>query len=189
MFTRCENMERNIEIPEGVQLEVQDRKIIVIGPKGKVEKDFNDPRYNKAIELKKEDNALLITSKSDKRKIKAMIGTIRGHVGNMINGVTKGFRYTMKVIYSHFPITVSVQGKEIQIKNFLGEKGARTAEIMGETDVNVKKDDITLSGINVEDVGQTAANIENICRLSRKDRRIFQDGIFITGKKLLGEKK
>src|SRR3989344_3524986 len=132
-------MEKRIEVPENVQIEIKERTIIVAGPKGKDEKDFNDPRFNKSIEFIKEGNALVIKSTSDKRKIKAMIGTVHAHVKNMIRGVTVGFKYTMKVIYSHFPITVAIQGKEIQVKNFLGEKGARITDVIGGTNVKVSK--------------------------------------------------
>ena len=177
-------MEAKIEIPEKIQIEVKERRIIVKGPKGSVEKDFDDPRYNKSIQIKKEDNSLVITSQSDNRKTKAMIGTIKAHVRNMINGVTTGYKYMMKVTYSHFPISISIQGNQVQIKNFLGEKGSRYADIIGNTTVKVGKDEIVVTGINVEDVSQTAANIENRCHISRKDRRIFQDGIYITTKTL-----
>jgi len=177
-------MEAKIEIPEKINVEVNERKIIVKGPKGNVEKDFDDPRYNKSIQIKKEDSSLIISSQSDKRKTKAMIGTIKAHVRNMVNGVTTGYKYTMKIIYSHFPISISVQGDKVQIKNFLGEKGSRYASIIGNSTVKIGKDEVVVTGINIEDVSQTAANIENVCHISRKDRRIFQDGIYISTKTL-----
>jgi large subunit ribosomal protein L6 len=177
-------MEQKIEIPEKIEIEVKGRKIIVKGPKGTAEKDFDDPRFNKSIQMKKEDNSLVISSQSDNRKTKATIGTIKAHVRNMINGATTGYKYTMKITYSHFPISISVQGNQVQVKNFLGEKGSRFASVVGNTSVKVGKDEVVLTGINIEDVSQTAANIENICYISRKDRRIFQDGIFISSKTL-----
>ena len=112
-------MEQKIEIPEKIEIEVKERRIIVKGPKGSTEKDFDDPRYNKSIQIKREDASLIIASQSENRKTKAMIGTIKAHVRNMINGVTAGYKYTMKVIYSHFPISISVQGNNVQIKKVL----------------------------------------------------------------------
>ena len=177
-------MEQKIEIPEKIEIEVKERRIIVKGPKGSTEKDFDDPRYNKSIQIKREDSSLIIASQSENRKTKAMIGTIKAHVRNMINGVTACYKYTMKVIYSHFPISISVQGNNVQIKNFLGEKGSRYAAIIGNSTVKIGKDDVVVTGINIEEVSQTTANIENICHISRKDRRIFQDGIYISTKTL-----
>ena len=90
----------------------------------------------------------------------------------------------MKIIYSHFPISISVQGNKIQVKNFLGEKESRYTSIVGNSTVKIGKDEVVVTGINIEDVSQTAANIENVCHISRKDRRIFQDGIYISTKTL-----
>ena len=92
------------------------------------------------------------------------------------------FKYTMKIFYSHFPMSVSVKDNEVHVRNFLGEKGARIAKIAGNTEMKVEKDIISLVGINLEDVGQTAANIERTCKLSKKDKRVFQDGIYMSGK-------
>ena len=177
-------MEAKIEIHEKIEIEVKERRIIVKGPKGSIEKDFDDPRYNKSVKINKEGNSLVISSQSDKRKKKAMVGTIKAHVRNMINGVTTGYKYMMKVTYSHFPISISVQGNQVQIKNFLGEKGSRYADIIGNATVKIEKDEVVVTGINIEDVSQTGANIENRCHISKKDRRIFQDGIYITTKTL-----
>jgi large subunit ribosomal protein L6 len=130
------------------------------------------------------DNEILIKTGFDKRKIKALVGTIYSHIKNMILGVTIGFRYEMKIIYTHFPVSVSVKDDKIDIRNFLGEKETRTTKIVGKTDVKIEKDIVVLTGNNIEDVSQTAANIERACKLSKRDRRIFTDGIYISGKYL-----
>lgn len=174
-------MEKEIKIPDGVDVEIHGKKILVRGPKGELTRDFSDPRFDERIDLKKNDNIIIIKSNSDRRKIKAMVGTISSHINNMMIGVTKGFRYKMKIFYAHFPMSIEVKDDKILIRNFLGEKGARIAKIVGNTKVDVKKDEITLTSINKEDAAQTSANIERACKLSRRDRRIFSDGIFITG--------
>lgn len=175
-------MEKIVVIPEKVEISVEDKRVIVKGPKGELSKDFDDPRFNKEMVIEKKDNEILIKTENKNRKIKSMVGTVSAHITNMITGVTIGFSYTMKIFYSHFPMSVSVKDNEIHVRNFLGEKGARIASIKGKTEVKVDKDMITLNGINIEDVGQTAANIENICKISKRDRRIFQDGIYLSGK-------
>ena len=174
-------MEKRIAIPEKVEIKLEDRKVIVKGPKGELSKDFDNPKFNKAVTIEK-DGEVVIKTESEERKIKAMVGTIASHVKNMITGVTIGFKYTMKIFYAHFPVSVTVKDNEVHVKNFLGEKGARISKIAGKTEIVVDKENIVLTGNNVEDVSQTAANIEKSCKLSKRDKRVFQDGIYISGK-------
>jgi large subunit ribosomal protein L6 len=47
-----------------------------------------------------------------------MIGTFSSHINNMMKGVTQGFEYRMKVVYSHFPMQLKVEGKKLFIGNF-----------------------------------------------------------------------
>jgi large subunit ribosomal protein L6 len=97
----------------------------------------------------------------------------------MITGVRKGFTYKLKIVFSHFPISVKVQGKTVLIENFTGERNPRKAKIVGNANVKVSGDDIIVQGINLEDVSQTAANIEQATKVKRKDPRIFLDGIYL----------
>jgi len=172
-------MKKIIEIPNGVEVSIEAKKIIVKGPKGELEKDFSNPVFNRFIDIKKEQNKIIISSSTERRKFKALVGTIRAHLRNMIKGVTDGYTAILRIHYLHFPINVTVKDKKIHIRNFLGEKGDRITDIVGDVKVDVGKGEIKITGINKEDVGQTAANIEQICAVKNKDRRIFQDGIFI----------
>src|SRR5438132_1237593 len=117
-----------------------------------------------------------------RRREGALVGTFAAHLRNMIVGVTEGYAYEMKIVYSHFPVKATVKGPEFIIENFLGEKFPRKTRIVGETKVEVKGDQVLLSGPDVEAVGQTAANIELATRIRGFDPRIFQDGIYITKK-------
>ena len=110
------------------------------------------------------------------------MGTFRSHITNMIIGVTAGFEYKMKIVYSHFPVKTSVKGDKFVIENFLGEKYPRSASILGDTKISTKGDEVVLTGSDKEHVGQTAANIEQITRIKGYDPRVFQDGIYITQK-------
>jgi large subunit ribosomal protein L6 len=101
----------------------------------------------------------------------------------MIKGVVEGFECKLKIVYAHFPIQVKVEGDKVLIINFLGEKKPRKAQIVGkETKVKVTSDEIIITGIDKEAVGQTAANIEQATRIKGYDPRVFQDGIYITVK-------
>lgn len=177
-------MMKEIEIPEGVNVEIKEKEVKVSGQKGEITKDFNDPRFNKLITIEKSDGKVIVKSASDKRKIKAFTGTITSIIKNLILGVSIGFKVTMKVFYSHFPMNITTKDNEVHIKNFLGEKGARIAKVIGKTEIKVEKDTLTLTGTDLEKLGQTASNIEQVCKLSKRDRRIFNDGVYLTGRYL-----
>ncbi len=97
-------VERVINIPEGVDVSINEGEIIIAGPKGASKRSFDDPRYNKIISMSKDGSSIKVSSESDQRKIKAVVGTIGGHLNNMILGVTRGFRCIMKVHYQHIKI-------------------------------------------------------------------------------------
>jgi large subunit ribosomal protein L6 len=171
-------MERTIQIPEKTSIEVDKFKIRVTGPKGKLEKDFYNPIFSKEITIKKENDKIVISSVSNKKKIKAMLGTIEAFTKHMAKGVVEGYENKLKVVYMHFPFTIKISGKEVLINNFLGEKTPRKTKIIGDCKVEVKGDEVTVTGISKDDVGQTSINLERATRIKNRDRRVFQDGIF-----------
>lgn len=172
--------ERIIEIPQGVDAKIDGFRVSVSGSLGKLEKDFASPLFMKEIKLSKDGSKITVSCESGKRKIKSMAGTIESHINNMISGVANGYTYKLKIVFMHFPMTVKVAGKEVHVQNFLGEKSSRSAKILGDVNVVIKDDEITVTGYNKEDAGQTAANIERATKISARDRRVFQDGIFLT---------
>lgn len=177
-------MKKKIEIPKDVEVRIDRMTVHVKGSKGSLEKSFNFPRFNGEIEIKQSGDEITVSTESNKRKALAMVGTIIAHMKNMFAGVQDGYSYELKILYTHFPITVTAKGDSVEIKNFFGEKGLRTAKIAGSSKVEIEKDMIKVTGINVEEVGQTAANLERACKLKGRDRRIFQDGIFLYTRKM-----
>jgi len=173
-------METEVEMPQGVQASVQGRLVTVKGPKGEVSKDF---KAAKCVSLKIEGNAIKVSAEKDSKKEKKIINSVEAHLSNMVAGVVKEYSYKLAIVYAHFPITVVKKGNTVEMVNFLGSKKPKAAPILGKTQVEIKGKDITVHGVDIEAVGQTAANIEQLTRLREKDRRVFQDGIFITGKK------
>lgn len=171
-------MEKIIDIPDGIEVNIDNFKVSIKGPKGNLKRDFFSPLFRDEIIIRKEDNKIFLSTKSEKRKIKSMFGTIEAHIKNMFKGVTEGFSVKLRIVYMHFPMKVEVSGKEILINNFLGERVPRRAKIIGNCKVDVKDDVVTVSGINKDDVGQTAANMEKATWVKARDRRVFQDGIF-----------
>jgi len=166
-----------IPIPDGVDVTI-DGGVTVKGPKGELSRKFNHSEISMAVE----DDKVVLEVKFPKKKDKAMIGTVRAHISNMITGVTEGFRYRMKIVYAHFPMSVKVAGDKVVIENFLGERHPRTARIAGDTKVQVKGDEVEITGIDKEYVGQTMANIEQATRIKGRDPRVFQDGIYLVSK-------
>jgi large subunit ribosomal protein L6 len=163
------------EIPENVDGVVDGRVVTIKGEKGELTRDFSH------VPIMININGKLVTIKANwpRKKEAALVGTISSHIKNMIKGVTTGFTYKLKIVFSHFPITVKVVGKYLTISNFTGERSPRRAKIMGETKVIVKGEDIIVQGINLEDISQTAANIQNSTKIKNKDPRVFLDGIYV----------
>lgn len=161
-----------IEIPKEVEVEVKGSTVSVKGKKGKVEKSFN----MRGLRIERKDSALEVEGGDGG---KTMANTVESHLKNMFKGVTEGFSHRLQIVHSHFPISVEVKGKEVLIKNFIGEKKPRTAEIVGETKVEVKGNEVFVSGPDKEAVGQTCANISSATAISNKDSRVFQDGIYL----------
>ena len=169
---------RTIKIPEGVSVSLSQDVFTARGPKGTVERKFWYPGIK--IEVREEE--ILVDAESSRKEQKAMVGTFTSHIKNLVTGVSEGFEYKMTIVYAHFPMQVKVDGKTLIIGNFLGEKKPRVAKILGETKVKVTGNEVSISGINKEDVGQTAANIEQKTKIKRFDPRTFQDGIYIVQK-------
>lgn len=175
-------IEQVVELPENIEAIVEGQKVIVRGPKGEVQRNFSDSQ----IRILKENNKIKVLAGLVRKKEKARVGTYIAHIKNMIKGVTEGFEYRLKIVYSHFPLTVEPKRKEVLIKNYIGERSPRIAKVHGEkTTVRVEGDDVIVEGINKEDVAQTAANIQQSTRLRgrlRKDFRVFMDGVYIYSK-------
>jgi len=166
---------KSIKTPEGVEVKVEGRVVTVKGEKGVLTRDFS----HAPISIRLEEDMVKVQVNWPRKREAALVGTVCSHIQNMITGVTKGFTYKLKVVFSHFPISVKVKGKTVAIENFTGERSPRIAEIMGDAKVVVKGEDVVVQGVSLEDVSQTAANIEGSTKVRRKDPRVFLDGLYI----------
>ncbi len=167
-----------VDVPENVTVSVEGSKVTISGPKGTLERDFS---HAKGIRIRydEENKRVIVETFFADRKRKALVNTIAAHINNMIIGVTKGWRYRMKIVFSHFPISVKVVGDTVEIHNFIGEKAPRKAKILPGVKVTVKGKELIVEGIDIEKVSQTAANIEQATKIKEFDRRVFMDGIYI----------
>ena len=171
-------MNQEIEIPEGVEAEMKGNELVVKGPEGENSREFNLGKIN----LEKKEKKLIFSCDRMTKKEKKIINTSTAHIKNMILGVKKKFEYKLKICSSHFPMTVKFEENKAIIKNFLGEKVDRKVELPKKVEVKLDKDIITVTSVNKEIAGQTAANLEKVTKVRNKDRRIFQDGIYIINK-------
>jgi large subunit ribosomal protein L6 len=166
---------RKINIPAGVKASLDGMHLRVTGPKGQLSRNVRFPQVTVTCDGKE----VVIATESRRKEITAMVGTLEAHTKNMFRGVTDGYEYRMKVVYSHFPIQLKLQGNKLEIANFLGEKKARHARIEQGVTAKVGNDGVVLTGIDRELVGTSAANIEHATHIRDRDPRVFQDGIYM----------
>ncbi|CAE6425480.1 60S ribosomal protein L9-B [Schizosaccharomyces pombe 972h-] [Rhizoctonia solani] len=181
-----------LTIPEGVTVAIKSRLINVEGPRGKLVKNVRHVNMDIQIVKSSKENTVTLAVWQGGRKHVACLRTIKSLIENMITGVTKGFRYKMRAVYAHFPINCIIQdgGKKVEIRNFLGEKLVRHVDMLDGVTISeskAQKDELILEGNDVQNVSQSAASIQGICRVRNKDIRKFLDGIYVSHKGTLDE--
>lgn len=178
-------LQETVTIPEDIELSLDGTTIRVKGKLGNMERNFGDSK----IEMVRKKDAIVLSSYFPNRKEKALLGTVKAHINNLITGTTHGYQYFLKIVYSHFPIRVSVENRKnrVKIDNLYGGRKPLYAKILPGVKVVLADDDVIVTGINKEAVGQTAANIQEKTRQRgkrRKSPKTFQDGIYLYQKRL-----
>lgn len=172
-------LKKEIAIPQGISVEIKDNTITVKGGKGVAKKRM----IAKNVSIThKEDKITIEPIKKSTKKEKKMINTFRAHILNLIKGVITPYVYKLKVVSSHFPMSIKKDGDKIVISNFYGAKIPKVAKIVQGAEVKIEGDIIVVESVDKEIAGQTAANIESATRRRNYDKRKFQDGIWITQK-------
>ena len=168
-----------VKIPENVKVSFKSSMLTVDGPLGKTYKNFKKI----PVDIEISDNIISLKALGTRNANYAIMNTARSLIRNILEGVIDGYTIKMKVVFSHFPINVKVEGTQVLIENFQGERAPRVTRIWGETKVVPKGDDVIITGHVLTDVSQTAAEIENKSRVKNKDHRVFLDGIYKFEKK------
>lgn len=176
-------MTRSTEIPDGVDVQVDGDTVTVSAGDETVERTLAHPD----VEIRVDDGTVVVSTDRAKRDVKAVVGTFAAHIENMIEGVSSGYEYTMEGFYQHFPMDLAVEGDEFVISNFIGERSPRRISIPEGVDVQVDGEDVVVRGADKEKVGQTAASIEQACHRGNRDPRKFQDGVYITERKVMAD--
>lgn len=179
--SKLKYVEDTVKISSDVQVSLNSpNTIIVRGKLGELTKSF----INAGVEMSISDGLLKIRVYGRGRRAIAILNTVKSIVKNMVTGVTTGFTYKMKIVQSHFPISIKVKGTEILIENFIGEKIPRRVVLPDGVKATVKGDEIILTGLDKEKVGLAAGLIENTTKVTYKDPRKFLDGIYLYEKKV-----
>ncbi len=171
-------MKETVEMPEGYEADYKDGELTVSKDGDKVSRDME----HALIEVEIEDNEITFSSHLDNKTVKSIVGTFRAHVNNIVDGLEEEHVYKMKGVYAHFPMDIKVEGNQLVIENFMGERNPRKIAIEEGVDVNVDGEDLEITGSDKEAVGLTAGRIEQACKKGNRDPRTFQDGIYITEK-------
>ncbi len=172
------NYEIKFEIPSGISGSFENDKITFSKGNSVISRKMALPFVKVSVSG---NEIVFLCLKSNKKKIAEIKAQI-AHIKNIFLGLNERFVYELEVCNVHFPMTVKVDGSKLAINNFLGEKVPRSAKILEGVEIKIEGNKIKVISVDIEKAGQTAANIEKASKVTEKDRRIFQDGIFITKK-------
>ena len=170
--------ETRIAIPSGINCKISENSINCSKGGTQINRLLGLPN----IKVEVSGNEMILSSnKANKKEISKILSQV-AHIKNIFLGLNERFVYELEICNVHFTITVKIEGSKFVINNFLGEKIPRVAKILSDVEIKVEGSKIKIMSANIESAGQTAANLEKASRVRNKDRRIFQDGIFITKK-------
>jgi large subunit ribosomal protein L6 len=177
-------MKLELQVPQGVTATVKDNVVTVKGSKGTIDKEFK----SKVLTIKQDNNKIILETKNDRKMVLAILNTTKSIIENMFSGVNNKYTYTLRGVYSHFPITLAIKGKNFVITNYLGEKNPRSIGILDNVEVTIKGKDVIVTSVDKEKAGIVAGLIENKAKVLNRDRRIFQDGVYIISKGVQDDK-
>ena len=171
---QLKNLETEIVIPQDVKVIFKNSILRVDGPLGKTYKSFKKIPVNITVS----DSKIMLKATGVRKKHYAILNTSKSLIQTLCEGVVDGYTIKMKIVSSHFPITVKIDGKKVLIENFQGEKAPRVTRIWGESKVMPKGEDLIITGHVLTDVTQTAAEIQDGTKVKNKDHRVFLDGVY-----------
>lgn len=142
-----------ITIPEGVEVKIEGRKVIVRSEKGELQKNFQPE-----IEIKTKEGKILVGLFVKTKKAKAFWGLTRALLQNMVKGVKEG--YEKKIEMEGIGFKALLEGNDLVL--YVGFSHPVKFKAPQGIKFLVEKNTITISGIDKELVSQTAANIRKI---------------------------
>jgi large subunit ribosomal protein L6 len=170
-----QKISEQIEIPSGITCEVSNKILKCKKDSIELSKKIDAPCLNTSLK----ENKIFLECPSGNKKDFKTIKSYIAHIKNMFSGLEKEYVYKLESCNVHFPMTLKVEGPRVIISNFLGEKTPRFAQISPGVKVDIKAQKITVTSHDKDLAGQTAANLEKATKIKNRDRRIFQDGIYL----------
>jgi large subunit ribosomal protein L6 len=171
------SMIAEVELPSGITASMKDHMLTLKG-KSEVSRLIE----TRKVDLKVQGNKVTVSTKSNTQKDKMMVNSVEAHIKAMVKGILEPYKYTLKVCSGHFPITVTIKGDKLEVKNFFGEKTSRVLEIKKGATAKIEGDKILVESPSKEIAGQVSSDIEQLVRRPGFDTRIFQDGIYLIDK-------
>ncbi|MCX6741609.1 MAG: 50S ribosomal protein L6 [Candidatus Pacearchaeota archaeon] len=179
------DMVKTITVPEGIDIKINKREITI--NKGGDEMIF-DSRIED-LKVVKENNRILIERKNANKNDKKRINSLVSHIEGYLKGLEKDYEYKLQICSIHFPMTAKIEKGNLIIKNFFGERKDRILILNPKVNVRIDNDIIIVTSPSKPSAGQQAAMIERLTKVTKKDRRVFQDGIWIIKKEKGRHKK
>jgi large subunit ribosomal protein L6 len=142
-----------ISIPEGIEVAVKDGNVCVVGPKGTLER-----KLSKRVFLEIKNKQVLVLAKGKSKRSRAMHGTTRAHIANMVCGVSDGWSKVLELVGAGYRAEVS--GSTLTLT--VGYSHPVKIEAPEGITLKTEKGEITVEGIDKEVVGQTAAVIRKV---------------------------
>ncbi|PWE16540.1 50S ribosomal protein L6 [Marinicauda salina] len=140
-----------VEIPSGVEASLDGSTIRVKGPKGEL--NFTAPSL---VDVRHEDGAIHVNPANDTQKARALWGTVRAQVKNMVHGVTQGFEKNLELVGVGY--RAQMQGADLKLSLGLSHDVVYSPR-PGVTIATPKPTEIKIEGADRQVVGQTAAEI------------------------------
>ncbi len=175
---KVDKMELEVPVLEGVTVTYANGVMSATGKAGTVEKVLRNPK----ITISVADGVVVLTALNATKKEKMFMNTYRAHLRNIMQGAAEGFKYKLRICSGHFPMSAKIAGDVFELKNFLGEAFPRKLKLKSGAKVSIEGEYITVESPNKEIAGQISADLEKLTRITNRDRRIFQDGIYIVMK-------
>ena len=142
-----------IVVPAGVEVKIDGHKVTVKGPKGTLEKEFNQE-----LTIKLENGEVVVERPNDEPKVRAIHGTTRALIQNMVSGVSEGFKKSLTLVGVGYSAAVKGKGLELSLGY---SHPVIIDEVPGITFTVEKNTTILVEGIEKDLVGQIAANIRS----------------------------
>ena len=120
---RVANVSHSITMPDGMGASMDGNTVTLTKDGNSLSREFN----HNSVSLRQIDDGIEVFCKLPRRSEKAIAGTWAAHLRNMVKGLDEGFEYRLKAVFSHFPMTLKVDGNKFTITNLLGEKVPRVA--------------------------------------------------------------